>query len=87
MPRYFVTRTLPPLTEEQLTAVGKKVVETCDQLGMQWIRSHITTDGKHSFCEFEAPNADVCREHARLAGLPVDDVISLGAEIGPRQFK
>jgi hypothetical protein len=29
----------------------------------------------------------VCREHARLAGLPVDDVISLGAEIGPRQFK
>jgi len=87
MPRYFVTRTLPPLTDEQLTAVGKKVVETCDQLGMQWIRSHITADGKHSFCEFEAPNADACREHARLAGLPVDDVVAIGAEIGPRQFK
>ena len=48
---------------------------------------HVTADGKHSFCEFEAPNAEACREHAELAGLPVDDVIPLGMEIGPSQFK
>ena len=41
---------------------------------MQWIRSHITADGKHSFCEFGAPNAEACRKHASIAGLPVDDV-------------
>lgn len=87
MPRFMVTRTLPPLTSEQLNAVGKSVISTCDQLGMQWIRSHVTADGQHSFCEFEAPDADTCREHAKAAGLPVDEVIPLGLEIGPGQFK
>jgi hypothetical protein len=42
MPRYNVTRTLPPLTSEELNDVGKKVVSVCDQVGMQWIRSHVT---------------------------------------------
>ena len=87
MPRFMVKRTLPPLSTEQLNGVGKSVVAACDELGMQWIRSHVTADGKQSFCEFEAPSAEVCREHADLAGLPVDDVIPLGLEIGPDQFK
>lgn len=87
MPRFMVTRTLPPLSSEELNLVGKNVVAACDQMGMQWIRSHVTADGKHSFCEFEAPSADACREHAQLSGLPVDDVIPLGLQIGPDQFK
>lgn len=87
MPRFMVTRTLPPLTSDQLQQVGKNVVSACDQMGMQWIRSHVTADGKHSFCEFEAPSAEACREHARRAGLPVDEVVPLGMEIGPGQFK
>lgn len=87
MPRFIVTRTLPPLTEEQLEGVGKSVVTACDQMGMQWIRSHVTADGQHSFCEFEAPSAEACREHAKLAQLPVDEVIPIGLELGPGQFK
>ena len=87
MPRFIVTRTLPPLTEEQLKGVGKNVVAACDQMGMQWIRSHVTADGQHSFCEFEAPSAEACREHAKLAQLPVDEVIPIGMELGPGQFK
>ena len=85
MPRFIVTRTLPPLTSEQLKTVGKNVVSACDRLGMEWIRSHVTADGKHSFCEFEAPSADACREHAAMAGLPVDDVSEIGMELGPNQ--
>jgi hypothetical protein len=87
MPRFMVTRTLPPLSSEELNAVGRNVVAACDQLGMQWIRSHVTADGKHSFCEFEAPSAEACREHAQVAGLPVDEVVPLGLQIGPDQFK
>ena len=88
MPRYMVTRTLPPLTPEQLDGVGKKVVAACGQIaGMQWIRSHLTADGKHSFCEFEAPSPEACRRHAALSGLPVDEVVPLGMEIGPSLFK
>jgi hypothetical protein len=85
MARYIVTRTLPPLTAEQLAEVGRKVVDACDRVGgMQWVQSHITADGKHSFCEFVAPSADACREHAEIAGLPVDDVREVGEPIGPR---
>lgn len=84
MPRFMVTRTLPPLSSEQLAGVKHSVVKACDQLGnVAWIRSHITADGKHSFCEFEAPDGEACRAHATLAGLPVDDVVSLGIELGP----
>jgi hypothetical protein len=87
MARYLVTRTLPPLTQEQLQEVGKRVVGACKEIpGMEWVRSQITADGKHSFCEFIAPNADACRTHAQKAGLPVDEVIPIGSEIGPRQF-
>ena len=83
MPRFMVTRTLPPLSADELKVVSSNVVKAADQMGMKWIRSHVTADGKHSFCEFEAPSAEACRTHARLAGLPVDDVVALGLEIGP----
>lgn len=87
MPRFMVTRTLPPLSPAQLDTVARDVVRACDQVGgMTWIRSHITADGKHSFCEFESPNADACRQHAAIAGLPVDDVTPLEREIGPVQL-
>jgi hypothetical protein len=80
----MVTRTLPPLSADQLEQVKQKVVAACKEVGgMQWVRSHITADGKHSFCEFLAPNEDACRRHAQIAGLPVDDVYSVGDEIGP----
>ncbi len=84
MPRFLVTRTLPPLTHEQIQGVVNGVKSACDQVGdMTWIRSHLTADGKHSFCEFEARSADACRKHAKIAGLPVDEVVPLGIEIGP----
>ncbi len=88
MPRYIVSRTLPPLSSHELNTVGKNVVAACDQInGMRWIRSHLTADGKHSFCEFDAPNAEACRQHAKIAELPVDDVVEIGTEIGPDQFR
>lgn len=88
MPRYIVTRTLPPLTQQQLEAIGRKVVAVCNEMpGVEWIRSHLTEDGKHSFCEFEAPDREACRTHAARAGLPVDDVVPIGMEIGPGMFK
>jgi hypothetical protein len=88
MPRFIVTRTLPPLTAEQLDQIGRKVVSVCGEMpGVEWVRSHLTADGKHSFCEFEAPNAEACREHAVRAELPVDDVIPVGMDIGPAMFR
>jgi hypothetical protein len=84
MPRFMVTRTLPPLNDTQLKEVARNVQKACKEMGnVTWIRSHITSDGGHSFCELEAGDASQCREHAKRAGLPVDDVVPLSGEIGP----
>ena len=83
MPRFMITRTLPPLTPEQLEAVRVKSTEVCNQMGINWIRSHLTADGKMSFCEYEAEDEAAVREHARRAGIPVDDIIPVSVELGP----
>ena len=87
MARFLVTRTLPKLSTAEIDAIGRRVVDVAAKMGnIKWIRTHLTADGKHSFCEFEAPTADACRAHAAEAGLPVDEVIALGSELGPHLF-
>jgi len=83
MPRFMVTCTLPPMSDDQMHALARNIVKACDDSGsMTWIRSDITADG-HSFCEFEARDAGQCRTHATIAGLPVDEVFALGADMLP----
>ena len=87
MARYIVMRTLPSLSPDQMQNVCRNVVAACKTIGdMEWVRSHITADGKHSFCEFIAPSADACRKQSELAGLPYDNIIEVGDEIGPVMF-
>lgn len=83
MPRFMITRTLPSLTPEQLEDVRVESSRVCRQLGITWIRSHITADGKHSFCEYDAPSEFAVREHGRLSGIPIDNIMPLGMELGP----
>jgi len=87
MARFMVTRTLPKLSSAEIDAIGRRVVDVAAKMGnIKWIRTHLTADGKHSFCEFEASSAEVCRQHAEAAELPLDDVIALGSELGPHQY-
>lgn len=83
MPRYMITRSLPPMSAEQLEQVRIASTRVCLDLGITWIRSHLTADGKHSFCEYEAPDEEAVREHSRVSGIPFDSISSLGAELGP----
>ncbi|MGB7292183.1 MAG: DUF4242 domain-containing protein [Thermodesulfobacteriota bacterium] len=87
MPRYLITRTVPPLTEEQLAATGKLSKAVTEELGIKWIKSYYSaTDGK-LYCEYEAPNVDVIYEHGRRAQLPVDSVSMISGEFDPSMFK
>ena len=83
MPRFMITRTLPPLSPEQLEAVRKESTRVCNELGITWIKSHITADGKHSFCEYDAPDEEAVKQHSRLSGVPFDHIELLGIELGP----
>lgn len=89
MPRYIIERNTGQLTREQLDAAGRTsnaVLADMDGV-VVWIRSYVShADGK-IFCEYEAPNADLIREHARRAGLPADAIREIELTISPDMFR
>ena len=88
MPRYIIERSVPGLTREALDAAGRVSVAVIDDMpGVTWIRSYVSdTDGK-IYCEYDAPDPEAIREHARRAGLPVDRIIEVSLEISPTMFR
>lgn len=88
MPRYLIERTVGTLTREQIDAGARRSIEVlADMPGVVWIRTFISdVDGK-IYCEYEAPNPEAIREHARRVGLPVDHIIEVALEISPAMFR
>lgn len=88
MPRFIIERNVGTLTREQLDAAGRKSVEVLDGMsGVVWIRSYVSdADGK-IYCEYDAPDAEAVREHARRAGLPADRIVEVALEISPAMFR
>jgi len=69
MPRYIIERSVPGLTRAELDAAGRRSVAVLDEMpGVVWIRSYVSdTDGK-IYCEYDAPDPEAIRGHARRAG-------------------
>ena len=88
MPRFIIERNTGPLTAADLDAAGRRSNEVIAEMeGVVWIRSYVShADGK-IFCEYEAPNAELIREHARRAGLPADAVREIQMTISPDMFR
>jgi hypothetical protein len=88
MPRFIIERDTGTLTREQLDAAGRKSVEVLDGMpGVVWIRSYVSDiDGK-IYCEYDAPDAEAVREHARRAGLPANRIVEVSLEISPAMFR
>lgn len=88
MPRYIIERTTGQLTPEQIDAAGRKSNDVLAEMnGVVWIRSYVSdVDGK-IYCEYDAPDEDAIREHARRAGLPVDRISEVAIEISPAMFR
>jgi Protein of unknown function (DUF4242) len=88
MPRYLIERTVGTLTREQIDAGSRRSMEVIAETpGLVWIRSYISdVDGK-IYCEYDAPNHEAIREHARRVGLPVDRIIEISLEVSPAMFR
>lgn len=87
MPRYIIEREVGTLTREELDAAGRRSTHALSEMsGVVWIRSYVSdVDGK-IYCEYDAPDADAVREHARRAGLPADRIVEIALEISPSMF-
>ncbi|HLE25366.1 MAG TPA: DUF4242 domain-containing protein [Thermodesulfobacteriota bacterium] len=87
MPKYLITRTVPPLKEEELAAAGKRSITVCEEMGIRWIKSYYSAKDGKFYCEYEAPSAEAIYEHGRRAQLPVDSVSLILGELDPSMFK
>ena len=87
MPKFLTVRTIPPLTEAQMTASSKRSMAIGEEIGVKWIKSYYSaTDGK-TYCEWEAPSIEAIYEHAKLLNSPVDSVSLISDEFDPSMFK
>ncbi len=88
MPRYIIERTVPSLSREQLEASARKSKEVIAGMpGVVWIRSYISAKEGKIYCEYDAPDPEALREHARRAGIPVDKISEVALEISPDMFQ
>jgi len=87
MPRFLIERSVPRLSPDELSEVGRRSVAVLAEMPeVRWIRSYVSdVDGK-IYCEYDAPNAEAIREHARRAGFPVDRISEIALEINPTMF-
>jgi len=87
MPKYLITRTVPPLKEEELAAAGRLSKSVGEEMGIKWIKSYYSAKDGKLYCEYEAPDVESIYEHGRRAQLPVDSVSPILGEFDPSMFK
>lgn len=88
MARYIIERMVGSLTREELDAAARRSNEVLGGMpGVTWIRSYVSDAEGKMYCEYDAPDADAIRLHARRAGLPVDRISEVALEISPAMFR
>ncbi len=88
MPRYIIERNVGSITREQLDAAGKKSNQVLTEMqGVVWVKSYVSEAEGKIYCEYDAPNPEAIREHARRAGLPADKISLVALEISPDMFQ
>jgi len=89
MPKFIIEREIPnagKLSKEDLKGIAGKsndVLRDMNRSGtdVQWVESYVT--GDKLYCVYNAPTAEVVREHARRGGFPADSVEMVTQVIDP----
>ncbi len=86
MPKYLIEREVVnagAMSRADLQAMSAQSCSVLTQLGpsIQWLESYVTED--RITCIYIAPNSELIREHARLAGFPADKVLEIASIIDP----
>ena len=63
-----------PLSDEEHSAIARRLDDCLAQHGARWLRSYIATDHRRMVCEFEAADAEAVRISYRSAGIEFDRV-------------
>ncbi len=86
MAQYLIERHIPgveSMSSDELRSVARKSNSVLADLGeeIQWLHSYVV-DGK-TYCVYLAPDEDLIREHARMTGIPCNNIIEIQNIINP----
>ena len=86
MPMFVIEREIPgagAFDHEQLKAISQTSCGVLSEMGptIKWIHSYVT--GDKIYCVYEAPDADMVREHAKRGGFPANQVNQVATIIDP----
>ena len=88
MPKYIIEREVGAITKNELAAAAKKSKEVIAEMqGVVWIKSYVSEAEGKIYCEYDAPNPEALREHAKRAGLPANKISLVALEISPDMFQ
>ena len=87
MPRYIIERSVPGITSDAIDAAARRSMAALGEMkGVRWVRSYVSAAEGKIYCEYDAPDPEAVREHARRAGLPADRISEVSLEISPAMF-
>jgi len=86
MPKFVIERDVPGagrLSPEELRGLSQRSCAVLRTLGpsIRWIESYVTND--KLYCLYEAPDAGLIHEHARMGSFPANRVSQVRCLIGP----
>ncbi|HKD94972.1 MAG TPA: nickel-binding protein [Gaiellaceae bacterium] len=91
MPRYLIVRSFE-VFEDQMPPVGRRSRELTeeDYPEITWEHSHVVIDDEgfvHTYCVYEAPNADLVRAHgSKLGKHTIDALHEIAGDVSPADF-
>ena len=86
MPTFLIERHIPGIecmSRDELKSVSRRSNSVATDLGGQikWKHSYVVRG--MTFCVYEAPDEELIREHARLAGFPCNKIREVRELIDP----
>ena len=84
--RFLVEREIPgasKMTAEEMRNGAAKSNAVLRDLGpdIQWVQSYVA--GDKVYCVYQAPSADLIREHAAKSGFPANKITRINAVLDP----
>mgnify|MGYP001818918085 CR=1 FL=1 len=86
MPQYLIERHIPgveSMSPDELKSVARKSNSVLADLGeeIQWLHSYVV--GGMTYCVYTAPDEELIREHARMTGIPCNNITEIHNTINP----
>lgn len=84
MPLFLIERNWAEQLE--FTAAGNAAVKLVnDAVGVHWLYSFLSADGRKTYCLYEAASTEAIREAARRANIPADVIVEV-SQHGPEEY-